>query len=256
MILDCSSLDTTLSSLEPLLGMTAGQIRHQLLAPEFNPANEIPAQGGISSVLLEAFPRRADAWPYTSIAWFHLTRTSNLERYRHGLKPVTHVVDQIWSELKAACDNEGITLEWQDLRDWVETKSPGRFADLYRRKQKPGMQGPYGMLLLESAMHKNPGDNHYLRCPETVEDICKEVEAKAGIGIIDAYQKNTRPAVVKFLDQKPCEECVESAIFYAYATLWGQDYDSSWNAYFDGEGISVPANMVVSAGYIDSWLGI
>lgn len=252
MILDCSSLETTLSSLEPLLGRSAEQIRHQLLAPDLNPANEMLAKGDISNVLLWAFPHRTDVWPYTSIAWFHLTRTSDLQRYRHGLKPVTHVIDQIWAELKAAGDKEGIALEWQDLRDWVETKTSGRFAELYRLKQKPGMQGPFGMLLLESASHERPGDNHYLHCPETIEDICKEVKARTGIEIMDTYQKNTRPAVVKFLDQKPCAECVEAAIFYAYGVLWSQDYDCGWNVYFDGDGISVPASMIISAGYLDA----
>ena len=250
MILDCSTLETTLASLEPLLGMRADQIRDRLMAPELNPANESLLKGDITIKLLEAFPGRTDDWPYTCIAWFHLTRTCDLKRFREGLKPLPHVIDQIWADLRAACDKEGIVLEWQELRDWVETESTGHYAKLYRLKQEPGMQGPFGMLLLESATHESPGDNHYLRCPETIEDICKEFKARTGIDLIDAYQKNTKPVVVKFLDQAPCAECSEAAIYYAYGSLWNQEYGSGWNVYFDGDGNSVPASMIASVDYI------
>jgi hypothetical protein len=190
-VLDCSSLDTTLLSLVPLLGVDIDGIINRLSAPKLNPANEELVAQDISKTLLGEFPERSEAWPYTSIAWFHLTRTSDLQRYREGIKPVTDVIDQIWDELRSACENEGIILDWQDLRHWVERESSGHSAKLYRLKQEPGMKGPFGMLLLESALHKRPGDNHYLRCPETIEDICKEAVARTGIEIIEAYQKNT-----------------------------------------------------------------
>lgn len=249
-VLDCSSLETTLLSLVPFLCVDADGIMNRLSAPKLNPANEELVAQDILKTLLGEFPERSEGWPYTSIAWFHLTRTSDLQRYREGIKPVTDVIDQIWTELRSACDNEGIMLDWQDLRHWVETESSGHFAKLYRLKQEPGMKGPFGMLLLESAWQERPGDNHYLRCPETIEDICKEVKARTGIEIIEAYQKNTRPAVVKFLDQEPCLECAEAALYFAYGSLWNQDYHSGWNIYFDGDGSSVPASMIVSVDHI------
>jgi hypothetical protein len=112
------------------------------------------------------------------------------------------------------------------------------------------------MLLLESAIHPNPGDNHYLQCPETIEDICNEVKAKTGEEILGVYQRMTRPAAVKFIDQTPCRECADAAVFYVYGSLWKLEYDCTWNFYFDAKGSSVPACMIQWAEYADSLPGI
>lgn len=256
MFLDCTSVGTALASLEPLLGVDPLRIKESLLRPELTPTNEFLSKGNIVDQILESFPSRSSSWPYAGIAWFHLTRTSDPRRFREGIHPVTRVINQIWAELEAACSNEQINLDWEQLRPWIEREAPGHDAYLYRLKQEKEMQGPFGMLLLESALHPNPGDNHYLRCPETIEDICKEVEARTGVGILSAYQRSTRPAAVKFIDQTPCRECADAAIFYVYGSLWELQYNCNWNVYFDAKGKSVPASMIQWAEYADNLQGI
>jgi hypothetical protein len=68
-VLDCSSLDTTLLSLVPLLGVDIDRIINRLSAPKLNPANEEQVGQDISKTLLGEFPKRTEAWPYASIAY-------------------------------------------------------------------------------------------------------------------------------------------------------------------------------------------
>lgn len=63
MVLDCSSLETTLLSLVPFLCVDIDEIKNILSAPKLNPANEKLVTQDISKALLGEFPERIEAWP-------------------------------------------------------------------------------------------------------------------------------------------------------------------------------------------------
>jgi hypothetical protein len=99
MLLDCTSVETALTSLEPLLGVSSVRIKERLLRTRLRPTDEFLSQGNIVDQILESFPSRPSSWPYDGIAWFHLTRTSDPRRFLEGIHPVTRIINEIWTEL-------------------------------------------------------------------------------------------------------------------------------------------------------------
>lgn len=244
MILDCSSLETTMRSLEVALGVSEETACARLLGFDLEATLGTDMAAEAHEVLLRQFPKRTQGWPFSNVAWFHLTRVADLLGFCRGILPVSDVIDDIWVQLQKASQEAHPYLDWKKLRHWVEIESTGHWANLYRLKQSPEMQGPFGLLLREPVALLDPGDNHYLRCPETVEDICIEISSFAGVDVIDAYRSATSPVVVKFLDSEARPDCVGAALQYAYCKLRGAEYSCTWNTCFDGKGVAVPPDQI------------
>ncbi len=146
------------------------------------------------------FGKPVQVW--SSICWFHLTRVPANSDFAEGILPLGLALEKIWktliSEQIDVC-KRGILGKLQ------KTGVPDRQYNL-----KAGValhDGPYAMLVKESAFHPAVMGNHdYLLMPEIIEDICNGYKQCTGESIFDEVANSLKPCIVKFVDYDTAPE--------------------------------------------------
>jgi len=245
-ILDCSSIDTALSSFEKVL-QAPKEIFLQRLEGCRDQVDDSSFEA--EDELLEVFfPDRSALSPFDSIAWFHLTRVSDPECFlRKGILPTDQIVGQIWSTAQEILREKGHSIVIEDLRkNLYKSKVDGSSINTYFRKLNKDMTGPYALLIRETALY---GDfcNHYLKCPEIIVDICRVINELCFVDIENDFKKLTHPYIVKF-KSKPGKDSwkeVGTALLYVYKYATG-DVDVSSDHSFVEKGAVIEPRKILS----------
>ncbi|MCI5166210.1 MAG: hypothetical protein D3903_08965 [Candidatus Electrothrix sp. GM3_4] len=239
-ILDCSSIDTALSSFEKVL-----QAPKEILLQRLEDCRDQVDDSSFEAEdeLLEVFfPDRSALSPFDSIAWFHLTRVSDPECFlRKGILPTDQIVDQIWSTAQEILQGKGHSIDIEDLRKKLcEQKSVIHYVEKYFDKLNKNSTGPYAFLIRETYY------NHYLKCPEIIVDICRVINELCSIDIENDFKKLTRPYIVKFKSEpgKNSWNEVGTALLYVYKYATGDVNVSSGHSFIGTGAVIEPRNIL------------
>lgn len=248
-VLDCESVATTYNSIANLFGTDRKslEIVFENLDVEKlyidNPRYPEPPDDYVFSLLRKNFT--FDISILDKICWFHLTRVSQPETfYNKGILPLSDVINDIWTFLYTLIDHKISLLEWKQFR---ENLSNNHSSQLYNMKIKNSMHwGPYAILVRELAFKAKEIDNHdYLRTPEIVEDICQCCYERFEIDLLNHYIENTKPCIVKFIDDDVRLDYVNRAIYYLYNTYKGNKYSLYCSTNYDSRAKKITREKIL-----------
>jgi hypothetical protein len=136
--------------------------------------------------------------------WFHLTRIFDDNTFEQGILPLGERIDSIWEFLHRLTRDHISTEEWDKFRLELCDRSQVRDrhgAYLYNTKvPNPALWGPFAFLVRDVAFRTDEvGSHDCLRVPEIVEDICKCYSGTYSFDLLEAYRKQTKPCIVKFI---------------------------------------------------------
>lgn len=247
-ILDCESVESTYNSLESILGIGIRDLKVAFKSFNMdsfyaeNPHYPDPPE----NLLLEKIIGRSSTLPaFDQVCWFHLTRTVPTNTFDEGILPLGEQIEKIWVFLYSLIEQDFPQEEWNNFRcDLGNSHS----ADLYRMKVNDSLHwGPYGVLVKDIAFRaKEVGNHEYFRTPEIVEDICTCFNEKYNLDLQEAFFNNTKPCIVKFIDETPRPDCIEAAMYYLYMMFYGNELSLFCNTCFDGEAAAVPKERILN----------
>ncbi|WP_343583433.1 hypothetical protein [Herbaspirillum sp.] len=190
------------------------------------------------------YPQILDA-----IRWFHATRVRPGTTFAEGIFPLDAALPRIKAMLVDAVEESDVK---QRLAAVLATDRVG--DSLYSMKTGDSSHwGPYAMLVRDVMFY--PGDvgqHDYLGMPEIIEDICNGFEKSAGVSLAQTFERALRPAIVKFTSEPNHEEsCIAAAICYVFSTIHRGRPTSSCLWCFDGEGVQVPPENIISVEFVD-----
>lgn len=241
-LLDCSSFDSAVGSLAPLLGMSTSRLLQLLskldvdaLDAEGRPEGRVLAALGVDT--------RHPPLP-SSVIWFHATRALPGTTFDEGLLPTLQAMPKLWAALGEAAS------QWLSASDWDEYQRSflrgdrtfsGQFA---RKSMAGGWEGPFGFLVRDAALHPVDAQKDFTRFCETIEDICADFEEETGHDLEHAYQELSRPCLVVFRQPGAEPYTVCAAVNYAYYGLRGLPCGTACNTNFNGGGKPVPRELI------------
>lgn len=243
--LDCGSPDLALLSFSQIVGVQPEEVQRRCRSFDLQDYYEsaspnAPAWDVVYQELFSEAERRRQP---AAICWFHATRTtSNVDFATAGILPTVAIANQLWQVLRRIDPEPPPDHEWADFRRSVEAGASGHWSGLYGIKIKHG--GPFGFLIREELSHLGQTSSvNYLRCPETVEDICICYEECFGHPLLQAYLAATRPCIVKFIDRRPAR-VLSTVALYLYRRVHGQAaYEV--NTCFDSQGVAIGGDQVL-----------
>lgn len=246
-LLDCSTLDSTLTTLSSGLQVPEDILQDLLLS---QPPKKLHSRKNLQlgtadellwSELKRQYPLRPDP---VGTCWFHLTRIADPRVFRLGLFPLGQVLPTLWDTLRDCARPHVSSQEWARFR---EDLGNHRLRWLYDSKTTDQTQwGPHGMLILEAAFQPHLlGNPDYLDAPETVLDICRCFQGTFGIDLLNLYRQNTQPCIVKFRTSGTPPAAWNRALYYCYRHLHQLDAPAQSNLCFDARGKGISARDIL-----------
>src|SRR6266566_3585452 len=180
-LLDCESRQSTYSSIAQIFGIGREEIDRLLnLSDPILREPEFWRHGEADEIVDDTFRTAVATEPrFDGVCWFHFTRVLPGTDFSAGIAPVGDRLDEIWDLLFAMLPSGSSRSQWKQFRHrMLDSQHEGsrtyrHYAGLYRLKtQDRRMMGPFGRLLKFVAFEKGRHDLHYLRIPETIQDIC------------------------------------------------------------------------------------
>ncbi len=251
--LDCESIDSTLVSLQSALCLDSHEIKGRLLGCDLDSLLDAkPDIRGPEQALLDLFPERDRSWPYSYVCWFHLTRCLPTD-FSEGILPLPKILEKTWTFLEELARSLIPDIDWRDFRSRVERAELGHFSCLYQLKTSNSSQwGPFAVLVRDVAFVPNQVGNHdYLRTPEIVEDICLSFQEAYNVDLLRQFIQATSPYVVKFKDQTVRQDCVGTALCYAYRAVQGKPLSHCESICFDAGGKAIPSDQILDIQVIE-----
>jgi len=193
-------------------------------------------------------------WEPAEICWFHATRIlPTVDFSANGILPVSALADSIWAMLRSIDPAPPTEGEWLEFRALVEKGALGDCSRLYGIKMK--QPGPFAFLIREELDHLDEsGSVNYLRCPETVEDICICYEQTFGRPLLPAFLTSTRPCIVKFADPRP-ESVMGVVAFYLYRHARGLPAFRC-NTCLDSRGAPISPDQILDVEWLPRTTGL
>jgi len=235
-ILDCESLDSTYKSIESIFGLTRETIDDVFAEPDFD---RLQVEHGLQDephLLFERMRSESRAsLRFDAVCWFHLSRVPSPESFRNGILPLPDQTNAIWDSLRSLAGKQISDAAWAEFRTQM---GDSHSAFLYHMKlNDPDHWGPYGVLVRDVAFCPTEVSNHdYLDIPEIVEDISLCFAERHGFDLRSAFIQNSKPCIVKFIDEDPHLRCLPPALYYLYSRFHRQCLTLSCNTCFDGRG--------------------
>ncbi len=252
-LLDCESYESTLNSISLIFDIDQQKLVKKIKnidIDSFYEENPDYYEDG-KTALLKLFSLKPTIDKF-SIAWFHFTRVLKPFKKEKGLLPLHLALDTIWEELfeiaKDFIDKKSWNIFRQNIRE-----IDGCFSELYYSKTFDRFDsGPYAMLNPNIApIASSIGYHDYLRVPEIIEDICECFKIKYGIDIKKIYIKESKPCIIKFMVNKPREDCLKCALYYIYTVIHNKKFSALINTCFDSEGTIIPTSDIMSVNYVE-----
>jgi len=252
-ILDCESVETTYNSLERILGVTRQSMekvfqdfdidRYYTLNPNsYDRPNELLLSKVLSSDQLDI--------EFDCVCWFHLTRTVQTNKFEEGILPLNKAINLIWDFLYALVDQELDLNEWNKLKlDYMA--SPPLNSAFSKLIGEP-TYGPYAVLVREGAFRWRELSNHdYLGVPEAVEDFSYPFEKRYKIDLLRRFKENTRPCIVKFIDDRVYPGLIGCALYYLYTVYRGFKFSHLCTTNFCGQNEVIGKNRILKIEFPD-----
>lgn len=254
--LDCENIVTIYNSLYTILGIDRNKIEFHLQQLDIENDNRYDTKYGgdlerwILGTLEEEVSIKINL---SGVYWFHLTRVPSSTTFEKGILPLGQSLERIWSFLYSLVHNQKSPSEWQRFRQKVETERLSHDAGLYQLKAKhPDQWGPFAILVRDIAFVASEVGNHdYLYVPETVEDICRCFQQEYHFDLLQLFQANTKPCIVKFWTPQVKHSYIGTALYYLYSVLHKQELSIYCNACFDGRGESIKPNQIEKVDFLD-----
>lgn len=184
------------------------------------------------------------------IYWFHFTRTTSGCSFKEGILPLGAVLPKVWDTLIDIASSASAKGNLRHLRE------NGVPDFQYGLKAPDSVHwGPYGYLVREVADHaRNLSQHDYLAMPEIVEDICNGYEKRFGASLIEHFRRELKPCAVKFVMPAGSRgfDTLRVALSYLYSSVKQEELGQSCITCFDGEGIAVPVERILSVTFVES----
>ncbi len=182
--------------------------------------------------------------------FFHLTRIYKKKPFVGPIQPLGMVLDSIWENLYELVAGKVSEVDWQEFRTSLDTEShQGHYAGLYYMKTKDTFHyGPYALLIREMIYIANI--NHYLDCPEIIQDIIESIPSNwivTSKDMLQSYQEATTPVVIKFMvrNYNKKHKIFVEVLNYIYDKLHDVEL-SPFTFCHDQKGLSISADDVLS----------
>ncbi len=251
--LDCTDLDSTLSSLSAALETAPTTLQTALEnydeAPFADHAEDPWEQ--MPRELTEHFGASVDEVRarFDGAFYFHGTRVVDPDAfYRRGILPLDHMIDPLWSTLRELAPRDLTNEDWALFVNSVESGVDNQDTRLYRLKTGSGLSfGPFGLLVREILLDPGAASSHdYLRTPEIIEDIARAYLTAYGVDLQALFCAASHPCVVTFKRRQLRPGAVKAALWYSYTKVRDGELTMSANWSFDGSGYPVPPEDIVS----------
>lgn len=256
--LDCSNIESTTSSLESILGLNRQVIRE--VVESFNCDAYSRSHPHDHRHLKEILPdllrdQGATVHNPDVVYWFHGTRVLAPDTILAlGLLSLHQRIEQIWEDLFQLAQTWVNREEWQRFRTCVEKTDTIRSSVLHRQRISNTTDGgPHAVLIRDALIAPNRFNGvNYLSAPETIEDLCESFKSHYRHDLLDKFQKNSIPCIVKFEGRCRSNDLVGVALSYLWCSLHKEPC-ATCNTCFDGDMDSIPKTAIVR---IDEWPNI
>lgn len=222
-ILNCRSFDSTLDSLEALVGLPREAILETIRGFDCNQfSQEHPDDSRkLKEILPELLSRRgATIQVPEQIHWFHGTRTLEPDSLRAGLYPLDQQIDRIWHDLFGLARRWVSEDQWNSFRREVETTN-GMVGHRLKFKED---QGPHAVLVRDVLIEPSRFESEdYLDCPNIINDICSSFGTKFGKDLLKLFRDSSYPCIVTFSDDQPRDDAIGVATTYVQCIARDED---------------------------------
>ncbi|MDA3895791.1 MAG: hypothetical protein PF482_06565 [Desulfobacteraceae bacterium] len=241
-ILDCSSISSTFDAFEQ-----AFQKPKDRIVADLRKMQSVIEQYSYSpdeTLYFHFFTAKEQFNIFYKIAFFHLTRTNDPTNFKiNGLLPTNLAILQIWNIIKCLVEESKFEVDLYQLRTRLENDT----QSMYYHKLYVDSDGPYAFLTQETAFNRSCC-NHFLDCPEIIDDILQVIDEKAGISLYEQYREITDPYIVKFYampsDSDSPWKYIGAALEYIYWHSVNEGTGGS-DIGFDGNGTPIPPEQIV-----------
>jgi len=206
-------------------------------------------------LLLALERQRGDQISFEGTCWFHLGRTVPDVTFEEGILPLGDAMPQIWNMLYNLLSNFPKE-KWLEFRRNMESGFPDTTPGVrdYRLKAHNKFHwGPFAYLILESAFndyHTSRIGTHYWDGPEVVDNICRCFSDRHSVDLLKAFQENTKPYVVKFIDYTWESKYLANALRYLYLTYLGDYEDCVPTMCYDGQAKKVAPEHILEYRFV------
>lgn len=233
-IIDCSNLDKSISTLSRIYGIDKTTLIKELYIIDAGMLLEYSMdENYIHSYFCKKFgiiSQKID-----KVLWFHFTRTLNFSDYKKiGILPMNkslpilmkkcYVLLQSKSNKKRK--NKRIVWhrkilkmqQWKVM--WDEAIKNLELRDSIKFKNRE--YGPYGMLVKDVGLYPNKGGAcEFLEIPEILDGILREIATLFGINILKKYIKVAKSCVITFESKwdRQIEHITTPILEYAYGKI-------------------------------------
>jgi len=243
--LDCENYDSSIKCLADAYAAKISDVEALLSALDLEEEYRtrkipVPSDEYLAGLFQSRFGRPVHVWD--NIYWFHLTRVPANTDFAEGILPLRLALEKIWTALISVQDDARKRAILERLRD--------RGVPDYQYKLKAGVplhDGPYAMLVRESAFHSAAMWNHdYLKMPEIIEDICNGYERHSGERICDEIANALKPCIVKFEDSDSADDrhLMHVVLYYCWSKCRNEELCHLANTCFDAKGKIIPRSAI------------
>ncbi len=221
LILDCASFDSTLASLEAIIGLPCQTILGTISAlgcDQFSRDHPNDYRN-LKEILVDVLSQRGGRLQVPEqIHWFHGTRVLQPDTLRVGIYPLNQHIDRIWQDLFGLARRWVTEDQWNSFRTAVETSDAGNGSVRYRHRLGDQADwGPHAVLVRDALVIPEKFDGvGYLNTPETIEDICLSFSQYFSHNLLAVFQEASRPCIVKFRDGQLRPDAVGAAASYIW----------------------------------------
>ena len=239
--LDCESIDSTYASIEEILRIERPALEEMLVNLDLDEARRRAGGKPGSEVLLDEVTKHARATGpvFDRTCWFHFTRSHPRNSFSKGILPLRDALPYVWGFLLMLLPEDF------PLEAWYRFAENPPSEPYRRRLNDPACWGPFALLPREAGLSFREFDTHdSLGVPEIVEDICSAFQEEHDFDLLRVYRQNTRPCVVKFVEQQTSPGHIGNVLHYLYRHLHGGPFSADCRIDFDAKGVAIPPERI------------
>lgn len=237
-ILDCSSIQSTITSLANLYEISEEQLLVRLKTFSFKKVLLFEDE------LIEWISTEKDSTALIpdAIIWFHTTRIRREINFKAtGLKPLYQCLPEIKQFIIQIVDKFG---------GYSPGGSEGFMMSYCSKIKSLESQGPYAFSIRDAAFRSGRNRCTFQDAPEIVKDLAQIHGGANEKLILEEYFLNTSPCIVKFINHSSRPDTVRYAAAYTYAFIHNEDDPASFHTCFDGQGHAIPPNEILDVEWL------